>query len=840
VAVFVLTQYLAFLNYRINKDEEYRKVSYELSSVKQRLQRTLTHGLSATRTLAFVVENYGVPKDFDSLARDLMAAYPHIDALQLTPGGIITYIYPREGNEAAIGLNLFQDSTRSKEAYKAIQNKSLFFAGPLELKQGGIAVVGRQPVFKNNEFWGFASVVIHLQTLIRASGIDLAPTGEFTYQLSKIDPLLKREQFFLPEPERTQPGETISVEVPDGEWRLHVRLNSSAGIYSNVLLLSGIGLVLSAMSGLFGWQLARQPAKLKQMVKERTSQLTSVESKYRETLERVSDAVMSIDREWRCTFINGRASELLELFPDQCLGKLVWEDFPGLKTEPLYGACHNAISDQKYISIESFLAKQQRWFKIDIYPSQNGLSLFFDDVTEWRYAVEILKASEKYFRALIEKSSDAIVLMNKRGHVVYQSPSTERISGYTMSEIQALDGLELIHPDHQSESQKLFLSVIEAPGVSIQVSHRLRHKRGHYLWIKGTYTNLLHDENVKAIVLNYQDDTSRVLAEGKVITANRLYKIISKVNQTIVHVTDQDRLFREICAIAVDVGKFRMAWIGMIDETRERVIKSMHAGHEAGYLDKLEEISLRDTSKDQSPVTRALRTGNVVICNDVETDLSMTRWKERALERDYHSTISLPFKKFGQTVGVLCLYATTKDFFDEAEVALLTETVADLSFSLENYERENKIRLAEENALAAYKEKETVLNRINDSVISLDSDWRYTFMNDASLKTHPQGREGCIGKKLWEIHPDYLGTPFEEKYREAMRTQQQTEIPFTLHLIPGLQSRYTHLLMALPLFIRMYPNEKSMNTNSFAQNRCSRPSWKIRVTGFGPSIRTTS
>lgn len=74
------------------------------------------------------------------------------------------------------------------------------------------------------------------------------------------------------------------------------------------------------------------------------------------------------------------------------------------------------------------------------------------------------------------------------------------------------------------------------------------------------------------------------------------------------------------------------------------------------------------------------------------------------------------------------------------------------------------------------KELETVFNRINDSVVSVDNNWRYTFLNDIALSTHPLGKEETLGKVIWDIHPDMRGTIFWEKYHEAMQTKKVVEI----------------------------------------------------------------
>ena len=75
----------------------------------------------------------------------------------------------------------------------------------------------------------------------------------------------------------------------------------------------------------------------------------------------------------------------------------------------------------------------------------------------------------------------------------------------------------------------------------------------------------------------------------------------------------------------------------------------------------------------------------------------------------------------------------------------------------------------------------STLQRVSDAVVALDTNWRYTFLNDAALATHPQGREATLGKIIWDVHPDMIGTIFEEKYRQSMKTGQVTEAESYYH-----------------------------------------------------------
>ena len=406
-AVLVLTQYLAWQQHLINKDAEQHDIEHELNVIKDRLKSSLSYGLSATKTLAFIVEEYGVPEDFDHVAKEILESSKFVDALELTREGVITHVYPLKGNEAVIGYDVLGDSLRNKEAFDALHKRELFFAGPLELKQGGIAVVGRLPIFVKDKFWGFSVVLIKLSTLLEAAGIEPQINEEYRYQLSKINPTTHQEEFFLANSVPDKTKSFASIDVPDGEWKLYVIPKSDTGYNLNVIIFSLFGLILSCTGGVFAWHFTNQPEILTKLVEEKT---------------------------------------------------------------------------------------------------------------------EKLAVSERYFRSLIESSSDAVVLVDANGKVLDQSPSAERITGYSVEELQKLDGKELLHPDSRQGSEAMFVQLLAMPGKTVHRNHRLKHKKGHYIWLEGTYKNLLNDEHVRAIVYNYHDVTERIETEQRLSESEELYR----------------------------------------------------------------------------------------------------------------------------------------------------------------------------------------------------------------------------------------------------------------------------------------------------------------------------
>lgn len=141
------------------------------SSLHERLE--LTHGLSA-----FVRSRWDFSQEeFDAFAEALEGDFTGIRSLQLAPNAVVTYLTNIEQNQAALGHDLLGDANRRSLAEKAIQTRQYVIAGPLDLIQGGRALIARLPIYRAGDgsatklFWGFATVLLDPEPIISNSGI---------------------------------------------------------------------------------------------------------------------------------------------------------------------------------------------------------------------------------------------------------------------------------------------------------------------------------------------------------------------------------------------------------------------------------------------------------------------------------------------------------------------------------------------------------------------------------------------------------------------------------------------------------------------------------------------
>ena len=183
-------------------------------------------------------------------------------------------------------------------------------------------------------------------------------------------------------------------------------------------------------------------------------------------------------------------------------------------------------------------------------------------------------------------------------------------------------------------------------------------------------------------------------AKEKILHMNRLYAVLSATNQAIVKAADRDSLFQEICRVAVEHGGFRMAWIGLVDDESGMVQPVASFGINEGYLDDIR-ISVREEPDGLGPTGRAIRDGSLCIASNIMNDPRFAPWRTAAEKRGYRSTASIPLKLNDKAIGALTMYAGEKDFFDWQVADLLQRMATDISFALDNLDREARRREAE-------------------------------------------------------------------------------------------------------------------------------------------------
>ena len=246
------------------------------------------------------------------------------------------------------------------------------------------------------------------------------------------------------------------------------------------------------------------------------------------------------------------------------------------------------------------------------------------DITESVQAEISRQQSEIRFKSLIENSKEGVAILTVAGDIKYISPATSAILGYSNDELKNLNFFDIVHPDDILPCLKIIEIVLKSPGVPI-VGHtgKIRHKDGTWRWIAATITNLLDNPSIGGIVDNFRDVTESKIAEAKILHANRLYSFISQVNKAIIHTKEAQSLLKEVCNIAVDTGKFKMAWMGKVIEEIGKVEPIISTGDVNNYLDQIAISVKNNIPEGIGPAGNAYRTGKSYYCNDIQSEPKM-------------------------------------------------------------------------------------------------------------------------------------------------------------------------------------------------------------------------
>jgi diguanylate cyclase (GGDEF)-like protein len=172
---------------------------------------------------------------------------------------------------------------------------------------------------------------------------------------------------------------------------------------------------------------------------------------------------------------------------------------------------------------------------------------------------------------------------------------------------------------------------------------------------------------------------------------NRIHGVLSGINGAILRIREREALVREACRIAVERGGLRFAWIGLIDGTTGKLVKAASHGEGKGFLDNHCLADHTHLNSDRCPCVAAIPKGRAVIHNDLVGEAADWPWHEQALAYGFRSIAGFPLRRDGDVIGVLGLYSSEANFFEDPEANLFLELAADISLGLEYIDKDQRI-----------------------------------------------------------------------------------------------------------------------------------------------------
>jgi len=306
--------------FQILKEADQREMSNIINLVEQNINHSLKNSYSVALSLALLIDDNGVVNNFYEVAPALVDENPYIDGVEMVPHGIIKQVYPFEENKSVIDYNILKDTTRNAEAYKAIELRKMYFAGPFELRQGGLAIIGRLPVFIKNKFWGFSAIIVKFNNLLEKAGISHLVGDKYNFQFSKIYKDTGEEIFYFPKIKNIDKSYSQTVILPDGDWKFYISPVDQKGIFYTLFPFLIFVIILSLFLGWAMLKLLQQPARLEALVESQAGELAKSELKFRSIYDQAAIGVALLNsRSGRILDTNKKYRELLGYSKDEIL-----------------------------------------------------------------------------------------------------------------------------------------------------------------------------------------------------------------------------------------------------------------------------------------------------------------------------------------------------------------------------------------------------------------------------------------------------------------------------------------------------------------------------------------
>ena len=506
-----------------------------LSTVRSKLEGSLNSRLFLMRGLvAYISNNPKITEaEFAATARILLAQQIGIRNITLVKGTTIAYIYPRVGNEAALGVDLTALPEQRQMVEEAIETRKTVLAGPVKLLAGGVGFISRSPIFltpsgadpETGVYWGLAGLVIDKDSLMDEAGLN-DPSTKLQYALQGKDAKGVSGEVFFGDGAIFQNNPIVlEVTLPSGSWQLAAIPLGGWPTSSPFrgFLLTGGGL-LALLSGVVAFSWVYGPIKLRES-----------EAKYRQLVENANSMIVQLDSEGKITFFNEFAETFFGYSEAEIIGKsAIGTIIPktDLSENDLAAMIRDCLAQpEKYCQNENENIRrngERVWIAwtnkplLDAKGNLAGLLCIGTDIGDRKQAEIALQASESELRALFAAMNDVIFVIDTSGRYLKIAPTNPELFYKPPAELIG----KTVHEIMQPESADFFVSQIRLTADTKQ-THSLEYslKIGNReVWFVANISPM--QENT--VVWIARDITQRKQAENWLTGQKQVLEMIAK------------------------------------------------------------------------------------------------------------------------------------------------------------------------------------------------------------------------------------------------------------------------------------------------------------------------
>ena len=218
--------------------------------------------------------------------------------------------------------------------------------------------------------------------------------------------------------------------------------------------------------------------------KEAEEALRKSEEEIFSILESITDAFFALDQEWRFTYINSQAEVLFSRRREDLIGERIWED------PTFYPQYRRAVAEGKTARFEAYYPQSGAWYSVRAYPSESGLSVYLQDITERKRAEEKIRFQAR----LLDAVGEAVIATDWQGKIIYWNRAAEELYGWSAEEAMGRSGIEATAPEDLWGRADEIMSELRAMR-SWSGGYELRRKNGTHFHAMITITPVLGDQD---------------------------------------------------------------------------------------------------------------------------------------------------------------------------------------------------------------------------------------------------------------------------------------------------------------------------------------------------------
>ena len=449
--------------------------------------------------------------------------------------------------------------------------------------------------------------------------------------------------------------------------------------------------------------MAKLEIRRQQLQVEDVSQKSAVVTKERDALnlklrhtnqqllnsyEHITDGFFLLDIDWIITYANLVTASLIRRPVADLIGRVFWDEYPFLIGTPVESHYRQAALEQIPVEFEQFYEPWGRWLEVRIFPSVDGLSVYFRDISKRHRSEEQLKLIEN----CVGRMHDIVMITEfdplgmEDARISYVNDAFQNRTGYLKEDVIGKTQRSLKNPSLDLDGNQIAYLRSSTSPLSGREERQHTTKSGRPFWLEQE-TVKITDANGGAthFISVARDITNRKQKELESAQANLALKLLKRSNEALLRSESEPELLKLICEIAVNVAHYAVAWVGMAEDNADktiRIVANASLSNTATYFSGIKLYWSDQRPEGRGPAGRTIRGGQALICEDFEEDLNFAPWSARAREHGFRSGVFLPLKNKDHTFGLLGLYRAENRPVLAEEIELLQDLANDLSFGI--------------------------------------------------------------------------------------------------------------------------------------------------------------